>query len=427
MTRTEERLADALDAAARALHEDTLRPLLVPDRPRRRPALAAPLAAAAAMLLVVGVGVAVARYLPGSGPSPGAVPAPPRYYVEAQLNGNPPVVRSTATGGVTARVLVPDAANLPGPYLVTAAANGTFFAAVLGQSGELIYRFRLSAAGQVRGLSPVPLGVLMGGQWQAGAMAASPDGSQLAVALTPTSSAISASCGSSGACTDLFPVQNDQIDVINTGTGARSLWHGGTGRGYTFNVISLSWTRDGKELAFYGQWCPQGSASTSTACLLGTATGGAKAEVWALNPSSGGGPLTSGRRLFRVPATVPDLPQAWISPDGSTITAVVFTGPATRAAASSRPKELAVERISLATGKRLSVLYARDLGRTSGAKNSPEYLAFVTLSADGSGRHWMLSATFCTSRCSGGLNGWIDGGQFMPLQPADGSVVSEAW
>ena len=106
MTRTEERLADALDAAARALREDTLRPLLVPERPRHRPALAAPLAAAAALLLVVGVGVAIAKLAAPGRPS-STVPGPPPYYVEAGFVGGLPQVRSTATGAVTDAVTVP--------------------------------------------------------------------------------------------------------------------------------------------------------------------------------------------------------------------------------------------------------------------------------------------------------------------------------
>ena len=46
MTRTEERLADALGAAALALREDTLRPLQGPERGRHRLDWIAPVAAA---------------------------------------------------------------------------------------------------------------------------------------------------------------------------------------------------------------------------------------------------------------------------------------------------------------------------------------------------------------------------------------------
>ncbi len=101
MTRTEERLADALGAAALALREDTLRPLQGPERERHRLAWVAPVAAAASVFLVVGLGVALAGYLPGSGRvnrSPGPLTAPPRYYVEAGLSGELPTVRSTRSG-----------------------------------------------------------------------------------------------------------------------------------------------------------------------------------------------------------------------------------------------------------------------------------------------------------------------------------------
>jgi hypothetical protein len=428
MTRTEERLADALGATALALREDTLRPLQVPERGRHRLAWVVPVAAAASVFLVVGLGVALAGYLPGSGRvngSPGPLTAPPRYYVQAGLSGDLPRVRSTATGAVTDTVKVPYARDPLAPNLVAAAGLGVFFAAVPGRRGEQIYRFRLTAAGRVQELAVVPGGVLDSGQWAADAMAASPDGSQVAVALTPTNGSGSSSCSSSGSCSSTTSAQNDHIDVVNTATGARSVWQGGTGQSYAFTVLNLAWTGNGNELAYFGQWCPQGNANTSTACLRGTGTGGAKAEVWALNPASGGGALNSGRLLFRLSAEFPYLPQALISPDGSMITAVALTG---SAAGSGAPSELAVEQISVATGKRLSVLYRRDLGRTSAASNSPEYLYPLTLSADGTGRYWMLGATFCsTTRCSGGFNGWIDGGQLMPLLPDNGTAASEAW
>ena len=62
MTATEDRLREALAAAAGTVREDTLRPLAVPERRGRRwPRLLAPLAAAAAVLLIVGVEVGIGR------------------------------------------------------------------------------------------------------------------------------------------------------------------------------------------------------------------------------------------------------------------------------------------------------------------------------------------------------------------------------
>lgn len=388
MTRTEERLADALDAAARALQEDTLRPLVVPEPPRHRFALAAPLAAAAGLLLVVGIGVAVASYLPGSGRPANSAQGAPAYYVEAPADGHPPVVRSTATGQVTATVGVPHARATTWA-LVTAAANGIFFTVVPAATGEQVYRFRLSAAGRVGDLSRVPGGALAGTGWTADAMAASPDGSRLAVALTSAA-------------------QDDHIDVVNTATGTKSVWQGGIAQKYAFRVLDLSWTSNG-ELAYFGQWCPHRNPDAPS-CWPGMETGGAKAEVRGLRPTGRGGSLNGGVRLFRPPAGISFIAQALISLNGSTITAVAVT-----------PGELAVEQISIATGRRERVLYRRTL--VSIASRS------VLLSSDGSGRYWMVDGVTCvsSSRCGVGFNGWIHDGQLVPLQPSGGSAVSEAW
>jgi hypothetical protein len=440
MSRTEERLADALGAAARAVRDDTLRPLLVPARRRRHSSLVVSLAAAAALLLVVGLAVAAARYLPSPGPTPAT--AMPPYYVQA-VNGNAPVVRSTTTGAETATVRVPSST---GVYVVTSAANGTFFTATIGSNskGVVIYRFRLSAAGQVIGLSPVPDGTLAGrqwsnGEWNIGAFAASPSGSRLAIALASNSAAGMSgspdlsSCRTAGECAspDFLLAADDQIDVINTRTGKTSVWQGGTGRGYTFAVIGLSWTGSGSELVYYGQWCPNGASSMPAGMLSscgaasesGPGIDGMKEEIWALDPASPGGRLTSGRLLFQTPASYPYLAQAVISPDGKTITAVALTGPA---GGRSAGPHLTVEQISVPTGKRLSVAYTRDLDTSGG-----DYLAPVTLSPDGSGQHWLLNGTFCTvtGGCAAGFNGWVDHGRLVPLLPgdADGGVNSEAW
>src|SRR5215470_10970566 len=76
MTATEDRLREALAAAASAVREDTLRPLTVPERgPRRWPRLLAPVAAAAAVLLIVGVEFGIGR-MPTPPPRPHAgIPA----------------------------------------------------------------------------------------------------------------------------------------------------------------------------------------------------------------------------------------------------------------------------------------------------------------------------------------------------------------
>jgi hypothetical protein len=455
MTRTELRLADALDAAARGVREDTLRPLLVPQRLRRRAAWTAPAAAAASLLLVVGVAAAVAGHLRGSG---SGVTPPPRYFVEADTQGDLPVVRSTATGAKTATVHVPHVSNALGTYLVTAATNGVFFTAAPAATGVRIYRFRLTSAGQVSALAAVP-GALPGSQVVPEAMAASPDGSRVAIALAPASSSPTSSCSSSGTCSYPYSDQNGYIDVVNTSTGAVSRWQGGIEPSYSFSVVNLSWTGDGNRLVYYGQWCAQGSSSTQsgsgtksssstesssstqpgssatitqqsvtarvTACAIGTGIGPEKAEIRALDLAANGGSLTSGPLLFSLSAAFPYLPQVLISPDGTTLTAVALTGPVNRA---GTPEDLSVEQISLATGKRSGVLYSQDLG-SAVANGSLAYVYPVILSTDAAGQHWMLSSRFCdiNNNCRAGLNGWIDNGQLVPLQPGGGSVASAAW
>ena len=402
MTRTEERLVDALDAAARALREDTLRPLRVPKRSQYRSAVAAPLAAAAALLLVVGLGVIVAGYLPGSGQQSTATSSPPRYYVETGTSG-PPVVRSTASGAVTATVRVPHVRYAAGAYLLTAAANGLFFTVVQLATGVRTYRFRLTAEGKVTAIAALRGGMLASSKWDADAIAASPDGLRVAVSLTPTSS----SAGS------------DQIDVINTATGETSRWAGGIRHGDTFSVISLSWTSNGNELAYYGQWCPRKSANTTPGwCTNGTGTGGAEAQVWTLDPASSGGALTSGRKLFSLSPKYPYVPQAMISADGSAITAVVPTGSGSGVpTASSALTSVAVEQIPLAKGKQPSVLYSRPLSQST----------FFSLNTDATGQDWMFSGACSDGLCTNGFNGWIDHGRLVPLQPTTGEILDEAW
>jgi hypothetical protein len=418
MTRTEDRLTDALGAAASALREDTLCPLTAPQRRRRRSAWAAPAAAAVSLLLVVGLGVAVAGRLPGTVRAPGssAGPAAPhRYYVETGLFGNV-VVRSAATGAVTATVLDPEPNN-SGQAVVASSGNGTFFVAGdRHQTGrERIFRFRLTDSGKVTGFAPVPGGLLGAGQL-ADALAVSPDGSRLAAGISffmvhPKNGKV------------YPPGPPDQIFVINTATGARSVWRGGMhALGSGFGVASLSWTGDGHELVVLGQWCEYQGSSNET---CDTRPAHRHAEVWALDPASGGGRLASGRLLLRESARYPYIAQALISPDGSTITAVVLSGPVTGSSQvmGMVPGDLSVRQISVATGRQLGTLYRRSLGDTAGTNADADFLA---LSQDAAGQHWMLNGGIA-SHGYNGFNGWIDSGRLVPLSPRDGREAGEAW
>jgi hypothetical protein len=407
MTGTLDRLTDAMTAAGETVQDAALRPLVRRERGRRLPGWVAPVAAAAAVALVVGSAAALSGREPGPGrPADSSVTAPHRYYVESAL-GDVTVVRSTATGAVTATLPIPyrDA----DPPMVAAGPGGAFYVAafVRGASGERIYRFRLTSAGHISGLSPLPGGLLGAGQ-MADAMAASPDGSRLAFGLAQV-------FGKNPPA--------DQLVVINTVTGAKSTWRGGVARpGFKwFKVASLSWTGDGKELAVLGQWTRMDSGFYSEAGPAGRI-----AEVRGIDLASGGGRVTGGRLLLRQSAVFPYIAQALISPDGSTITAIVLKGGTvgSKQISGTYPEDMSVEQISAATGRQLSVLYRRRLGDTGEINGAPAPLA---LSNDASGQHLMLNIGLCAGHCTDGFNGWIRGGRLIPLQPADGRLASEAW
>jgi hypothetical protein len=420
MSRTEDRLTDALTAAARAIPEDTLRPLIAPP-PRRRSAWVAPLAAALGVVLVVGLAIALGTRLTGSGSSGGPVggPAPvPRYYVVEGLQGGPPVVRSRATGKISGIVPVPKSANIGVDDLVASTRSGTFFvmAAAPGTPGQRLYRFSLTRSGQVTGFAAMPGGAFGNRSWSPDAMAASPDGSRIAVSFA--SAYVGPGCGGPGQqpCPAPGP---DYIAIIDAGTGTRNVWRGGTGP--AFSVASLSWTADGRQLVYLGQSCRRLQIN-SEAC----AQGGRTAEVRALNPAGGGGRLDSGPVLLRQSARYPYIAQAQITPDGTTITAVVLTGRMSSAHGVSDmvPPHLSVIQVSRATGQLLRVLYQRNLGRSSDVNNGPD---FLQLSQDGAGQHWMLNGGLCVGHCTDGFNGWLRDGALVPLVPLNGRELNQAW
>jgi hypothetical protein len=420
MTRTEDRLTDALTAAAGAIPEDTLRPLIAPP-PRRRAAWVSPLAAALGIVLVVGLAIALGTRLTGSGSSggPAGGPAPvPRYYIVEGLQGGPPVVRSRATGKISGIVPVPKSANTGVDDLVASTRSGTFFvmAAAPGTPGQRLYRFSLTRSGQVTGFAAVPGGAFGNRYWTPDAMAASPGGSRVAISFAYAY--VGPGCGGPGQqpCPAAHP---DYIDIIDAGTGTRSVWRGGTGP--AFSVASLSWSADGRQLVYLGQSCRRLQLN-SEAC----AHGGRTAEVRGLNPAAGGGRLDSGPVLLRQSARYPYIAQAQITPDGTTITAVLLTGRMSSAHGVSDmvPPNLSVIQVSRATGQLLRVLYQRNLGRTWDINNGPD---FLQLSQDSAGQHWMLNAGLCVGPCTDGFNGWLRDGGLVPLVPLNGRELNQAW
>jgi hypothetical protein len=409
-----DRLTDAMSASASTVRDEELRPLTMPQRRRRLSPWVAPVAAAAAVVLVIGLAVSVSDELFGTHRSGGHAhlpAAPHRYYLTTGLGTWKTVVRSTATGKVVAVVPVPSlkASGQVSPVLATA-GNGAFYLAAFerGVPGEQIYRFRLTASGHVTGFARVPGGSLRPG-WVADALAASPDGSMVAAG------AYYYRDHQQGGQT-YGPERSDQLVVIHTATGTQSAWRGGLpARGYQyFRVASLSWTGDSRELAVLGQWCRTAPDPGGETCPRRERL----AQVRAIGPAGhGGGSVLSGRLLLPESAQVPFLAQALISPDGSVITAVVLHGPRVGNTQVSGffPQFLSVERISVATKHQLSVLYQRSLGDTSevpGGVADP-----LALSADAGGHNLILNGGICNTGCTNEFNGWLHAGTLVPLQP----------
>jgi hypothetical protein len=167
------------------------------------------------------------------------------------------------------------------------------------------------------------------------------------------------------------PSGPDRLIVIDTKTGARTVWRGGTrgenGRNGLFGVASMSWTGDGQRLAVLGQWCPGSGphayAETNIFCQGGQAH--RVAEVWLIRPADGGGLLSRGQLLLRQSDRYPYLAQALISPDGRMLTAMVLTGPVVGQNPGGDgiiPDNMTIRQIAVPGGRPLGVLYRRHLG-----------------------------------------------------------------
>jgi hypothetical protein len=360
-------------------------------------------AAAIAVLAVAGVAVASS----GPGPhqstvSPGA--SPPPYYV--QIPADPPltklVVRSTATGRVTAQVTSPWPGSYLSPY-IAAAGNQTYY--VVWAKGALytrknitdarIYRFHLTPAGQVSGYTLVRGGNL--GAQRVSGIAASAGGSVVAVSVTPGN-------WSPG-------YAYDNVEVIDTATGAQALWRNDpTGNGTRLDDIDdLVLARNGSELGFL---------STARCTTQAPGCAGGWGEVRVLTSPATGGELSSGQVVFRQSELASQIPAqdqvilaaAQLAPDGTSVDVVLdYMG-------------------SYAAGNEMEVLQV-PVGRYAGAlvlyrENTGHGFGMQSFSTDVTGHYLLLDAGAFPQ----GQNFWIRDGQRVLLAPADGGEeFDEAW
>ena len=413
MSRTEDRLQDALSALAGQVRDERLRPLPAPARdqdrdPRRqaRNAWLIPAAAAASVLLIIAVVVAVTRHAAESRTqqttSQVAMPSYFVHWVGFGPSGRIQV-RSVSTGALIATVPPPKSpiADALDVEAVAAAPDDRTFYVEYGLvtpnlTGRQIWIFSFSLAGSG---SVTPQTMIKGGpitnslpdQPAWGNLAVSPDGTKLAFAAN-----------SIDRVTALSPAYSDKIIVIDLLTGQRTQWQGGLFRtGKQFSIPNLSWSADARSLIFLGQWCDPPGPTAS--CSGGSAPGAYRdAQVWSLSIATGGGSLTRGHLVLRQSARFPLVAQALGGPGGSDLAVAVLSGQVDN----GNWRVLTVEDVSAATGTVRHVDYGLSLGRGQG--RSPQQ---VWLTADPSGQHLLVSYAVD----GGFIIGWIGHGALHRL------------
>ena len=435
MTRTEERLADALHASADRVRDDRLRPFPVLESAARlgawrRAAWRAwlvPVAAAASVVLIVGLAVAVtgAPQQAGHG-RPGGTGSTtagfPEYFAQfidtINMAGPTVQVRSSVTGSTVASV---PSVKVPGWVLalhaIGASPDGhTFYLAyqafgtVNSSPTSQIWIYRLSITGSG---AAMPLTRIEGGDISVGAanytsggsLAVSPDGTKLALTIDNTDQRGHDSQGWA-----------DKIVVIDLATGARHVWRGGLYRsGKTFSIPDISWTADGRSLVFLGVWCSYPEFSSRCVSTSGP-EGYRDAQVRSLSVGTGGGALDRSAVLLAQSARYPFIAAAVAGLAGAELNVVVLSG---HTGPSGSWSKVAVERVSAVNGSLLGVVY-----RSAPQRGEKQPIG-VDISPDPSGRYLLLSY-----RGPGEIyTGWIEAGNlhFLPVrQPYLGFLIT-AW
>jgi hypothetical protein len=303
----EDRIRDAYQFAARTVQ--TLQrpsPVLAAGsvrRPRQMNVLA-PIAVAAAVIVVIAASVALPRLLAGAARNPAAprVSAPGHYppfqvVVTIKSNlGSSLQVESAATGHVVTTVAPP----WPGAVWGAVAAVGDTSRFIVAAAPKnlpsrgfsyptRLYTFTLSARGTVAELTPLGVPVLQG---QVTSLAASADGRTVAYTLVPLDS------------------RSDHSVGIITGRTTRQWSIGGltrTGAG-NLGIWDVSVSRDGRMVAFITQ--DQVVGDTAWVLPIGSAPGGITATARKVYQQA---------QIMGPGNRVAWLDSALISPDGSTL------------------------------------------------------------------------------------------------------------
>jgi hypothetical protein len=254
MSTTEDRLRDACRALADAIEAEPVRALppqatraALPLAPARSRAVRwlAPLAATVTVIAVIAAVTLIGRPAGQQGASARVPAGMPRYYVVLDFDPYPvttAVVHDSVTGRVLAAVRVPAQLDNSYPPVITAGDDDSTFVILANETvrghtpAAALFRLRVTAGGRSARLSRLP--ITFPPQVQGYAAALSPDGSELAIAQTPSC------CGTNA---------SDVIQVASMTTGASKTWTTQAPSGVTTH---LSWA-DNKHLVFlFGQPYP---------------------------------------------------------------------------------------------------------------------------------------------------------------------------
>jgi hypothetical protein len=447
MTRTADRLTDALTAAAAIMPPDEAHALSSPvpgrlaspaSRPVRRRmgrlrVWLVPVGAAATVTAIILTAVTLAghpRTVPGRGTGPAPAPAsagpgitslsgvpsdpgtrtpPPAFYVTIVSTGITRTgrelmtaqVRRTSDGQLTGTLPALPAGWILGRSISVTSDDRTFTVAAESptvcpsstSTRTRFYQFRVTSTGDVTGLRAV--GQPVTGE-AVSEFAASPDGTEVAYAEQGCPASVSAASYAG------------VIHVMNVTSGAVRSWHNtvsaaGPAR-VTTQIGALSWTADSRTLVADYLWEPE--------------EGSPDLAVLGLDATSSGGSLQAhSHLLFSQGASCTVCAYtALISSDGSTLTAVAETSVPPLPSHPGDPwYRLLVLQLSLATGQPSGILYRS-------APSVGSYAGLVpVLSTDGQAQHWLLwndPEQF----------GWISGGKLVPLPiKASAGVLAINW
>jgi hypothetical protein len=430
MRNVEDRLRQALEATAseiRTTRVPTLGLVQLSGRGRagaailhavtslrwRRRRWAAPVAATAAVAVVIGLSAAIGTHagsnhhagssmLTHLGPGTtvplrtapaadgGAVPA---YYVV--IHGPSVEVLATATGRVLA-TFMPAAAFIA---VSGAADDRTFVLAAAAKRRIALYLLRLNPQAGTARLNALPIAVAAGGNLEFAGLALSPDGTKVAVAVNNWPNA-----GNDGA----------RIWVYDLATGSRWEWRGAghvDDTGISMGPGWLSWAADDKTLAF----------DIETGVLEGFVA------VRLLDTAVPGTNLSSSPVVVRftvLNATPqPQLESPLLTADGSAIVLGQCIPDDGGPGCPGQPETLSIDKYSVRTGRQIAVLYQRRYNVQDPSGNSGPPPSVLWTNRSGNVLIVSTGAPVPTRSVELGI---LRDGTFTPLRPQGTALTGTA-